>query len=170
MVFCKVFINYTVAYRSPKYKFMQIVKHISLLFLFSLMLVSCQDYGKKVVKGPIEMYYKDGITADQAQQAANLFAYIDSMQNNNTKTTKSMQLCKKQNVLCFRMVAEKEKLAGVPDNSFFMIGNLLSDSVFHGAPVNVELTNNKFETFQTFPYKKLNLEEPEPAKKENTPQ
>jgi hypothetical protein len=149
---------------------MKIAKFLSVLIVLSFALAGCQDYGKKVTKGPIEVYYKDGITEEQAQHTANMFAYIDSMQNNNTKNTKSMQLCKKKDELLFRMVAEKDKLGTVPDESFFIIGNIVSDSIFHGAPVTVELTNNKFETFKTFPYKKMDLGgTPETPSQETTP-
>ncbi len=136
---------------------MKILKSLSLLLALSLLIAGCSDYGKKVTKGPIEVYYKEGVTPEQARHTAELFAYIDSAQNNNSKDTKSMQLCKTNGIFCFRMVSEKDKLAGVDDRSFYVIGNLVSDSIFNGSPVNVELTNNTFETFKTFAYKKMDL-------------
>ena len=41
---------------------------------------------------------------------------------------------------------------------------MISDSIFSGKPVNVELTDDKFKTFKTYPYQKLDfekLEEPQ---------
>lgn len=137
---------------------MKIIRNLSGLLFISFSVAGCQDYGKKVVKGPIEVYFKEGITEGQAMHTADLFAYIDSAQNNNTKQTRSFQLCKKNDTCCFRMVSDKDKLAMVPENSFFVIGDLVSDSIFNSAPVNVELTNIKFETFKTFPYKKAAME------------
>lgn len=126
---------------------------VSLTLLFS----SCKDYGKKATKGPIEVYYKDGVTESEAQKAAILFAYIDSSQNNNTKETKSMQLSKSADTICFKMVASKEKLATVNDFAFEVIGNMIADSVFNGKPVNVELTDNTFNTFKKIQFKKLDM-------------
>ena len=73
---------------------------------------------------------------------------------------KSFQLFKKNDSLCIRMVADKAKVAGVDEMSFFAIGNMVSDSIFNGKPVNVELTNDKFETYKTFPYKKIDFDKP----------
>lgn len=130
---------------------MKMVKLLSVLFVLSLVFTGCKDYGKKIVKDSIEIYYKDGVTADQAQNAANLLAA-----SVKTKDTKSIQLIKKNDVYCYRMVTDKDKLAssGMPDETFFQIGNEISDNIFNGAPVNVELTDDKFETFKTFPFKK----------------
>lgn len=136
------------------------MKPVQLLTVFlsaAVFFSSCSNYGKKATKGPIEVYYKDGVSESEAQKAANLFAYIDSTQNNNTKVTKSMQLMKSTDTICFKMVADKSKLAGVNDQAFEVIGNMLADSVFNGKPVNVELTDNTFNTFKKINYKKLDL-------------
>lgn len=136
------------------------MKPVQILFAAALVLFSfssCTNYGKKATKGPIEVYYKDGVTEDQAQKTANLFFNIDSSQNNNTKDQKSIQLTKTADTFCFRMVADKAKLATVNDFAFEVIGNMFSDSVFAGKPVNVELTDNTFKTFKKIPYKKMDL-------------
>lgn len=131
---------------------MKMVKILSVLFILSLTFTSCKDYGKKAVKDSIEVYYKDGVTADQAQKTAELLAA-----SVKTKDTRSIQLIKKNDVYCYRMVTDKAKLAssGMPDETFFQIGNEISENIFNGAPVNVELTDDRFETFKTFPYKKM---------------
>lgn len=131
----------------------QILSAALLAFLFS----SCSDYGKKATKGPVEVYYKEGVTEAEAQKTADLFFYIDSSQNNNTKNAKSIQLTKSADTICFRMVASKEKLATVNDFAFEVIGNMFADSVFGGKPVNVELTDNTFKTFKKVPFKKMDL-------------
>lgn len=130
---------------------------LTALFLVVVVFSSCKDYGKKATKGPVEVYYKDGVNETEAQKTAVLLADIDSSQNNNTKETKSMQLTRKADTVCFKMVASKEKLAGVNDLAFEVIGNMLADSIFSGKPVNVELTDNTFNTFKKIPYKKLDL-------------
>ncbi len=136
---------------------MKIVSFL-LLCIFSVMgLTSCDSYGKKVSKGPVDVYYKDGIQEGEAQHTADFLAMVDRTQNNNTTAKKSFQLCKKNDTVCIRMVAVKEKLAGVADMAFYAIGNMVSDSVFAGKPVNVELTDDKFVSFKTFTYKKLDF-------------
>jgi hypothetical protein len=130
---------------------------LTALITLTIVFSSCKDYGKKATKGPIEVYYKDGVTEAEAQKTADLFAYIDSSQNNNTKETKSIQLTKSADTICFRMVASKEKLATVNDFAFEVIGNMFADSVFSGKPVNVELTDNTFNTFKKIHFKKLDL-------------
>jgi len=124
---------------------------------FTILFSSCKDYGKKATKGPIEVFYKDGVTATQAQKAANLFFYIDSSQNNNTKESKSIQFTKIADTIFFKMVASKEKLASVNDFAFEAIGNMFTDSVFDGKPVNVELTDNTFNPIKKVQFKKLDL-------------
>ncbi|MGG9961687.1 hypothetical protein [Ferruginibacter sp. SUN106] len=118
---------------------------------------SCKDYGKKTTKGHIETYYKDGITEDQAKKTAALMYYVDSV-SNNAKGQKSFQLCKKNDTVCFRMVVNVEKAKEMGDFSFLAIGNMVSDSVFNGAPVNMDLTNNTFESVKLITYKKLDFD------------
>ncbi len=121
---------------------------------------SCTNYGKKAEKGTVEVYYKDGISETQASRTAALLSEIDRTQNSNSKEKRSMQLVAVNDTVCFRMVANKDKLAGVDDMAFQAIGTIISDSVFAGKPVTVELTDNTFKTFKKIPYKKLDLNSP----------
>jgi hypothetical protein len=141
-----------------KLKIMKTVKVLALLFIASFIMVSCDNYGNKTSKGSVEVYFKDGISESDAQHTANFLAWVDSVQNSNTKEKKSFQLYKKNDSVCMKMVALKEKLAGVDDRSFLAMGNMIADSIFSGKPVNVELTNDKFETFKSYPYKKIDFE------------
>ncbi len=136
---------------------MKILKTLIVLTAVAF-LSGCSDYGKKTKSGPIEVYYKEGVTEEQAQHAANFLANIDKAQNENTKEKRSFQLIKANDTVCLRMVANKEKLAGVQATAFLAIGNMISDSIFSGKPVNVELTDDKFKTFKTYPYQKLDFE------------
>lgn len=49
------------------------MKPIILFLLAAITLTSCTNYGKKVKKSNIEVYYNDGITEDQAQKLLILF-------------------------------------------------------------------------------------------------
>ena len=134
---------------------------MKILFPFALLTLvlfsSCTNYGKKVQKGTVEVYYKEGIGEKEASRTAALLYEIDSAQNKNTKETRSMQLEPLKDTILFRMVANKDKLAGVPDMAFQVIGTIISDSAFNGKPVLVELTDDQFKTFKKIPYLKMDL-------------
>jgi predicted nucleic acid-binding protein len=119
-----------------------------------LSLAACTNYGKKVTSGHIEVYYKDGISKEEAEKTAKLMYDADIAAGNKTDK-KSIQLTKTGDTINFRMVAVLEKLKDVEDIAFLNMGNVLSDSIFPGKPVNVDLTNNKFTTIRTIHYKKV---------------
>ena len=126
-------------------------------FIAIICLIGCAKYGEKVKHGHIEVYYLDGISKEQAQRTADFFYMVDSMSKNIT-TKKSMQLCVEKDSFCFRMVVDEKKLASVPDDAFSAMGNVLSDSVFSGKPVNVDLTDNHFKTIRTVHYQKIDFD------------
>jgi hypothetical protein len=132
------------------------LKSLSLLLLTCIIFSSCKDYGKKTTKGHVSTYYKDGITELQAQGATNLMFYIDSV-TGNPKTEKSFQLIREKDTVCFRMVVAKDKMNDVTDNDFLAISNMVSDSVFNGHPVNMDLTDNLLNTIKRIPFKKINF-------------
>jgi hypothetical protein len=120
----------------------------------ALSLTACTNYGKKVKDGHVEVYYKEGITKEEAEKTARLLVDADKAANNNTTEKKSLQLTKSNDTVNFRMVIIEEKLKGITDETFLAMGNVLSDSIFNGRPVNVDLTDNKFATLRTVHYKK----------------
>jgi PBP1b-binding outer membrane lipoprotein LpoB len=122
----------------------------------TLLISSCNNYGKKVKKEHIETYYKDGITEAEAQKTADMMFMIDA---NNAKTQKSFQLEKVDGKIHFRMVVIDEKVDKTKDINFLAVSNIVSDSVFNGAPVDMDLTNNKFEVIRTIPYRKVTDED-----------
>ncbi|MFN8252558.1 MAG: hypothetical protein U0V75_11825 [Ferruginibacter sp.] len=123
----------------------------------TLLLVSCSNYGKKVKKGSVEVYYKEGIAETEASRTAQVLSDVDKAENNNTEQTKSVQLIKVKDTVVFRMVADKAKAAEIGDFPFQAIGTIISDSVFKGKPVLVELTDNTLTTYKKIPYLKLDL-------------
>jgi hypothetical protein len=132
------------------------LKSFCLLLLTGIIFSSCKDYGKKTTKGHVSTYYKDGITESQAKGATNLMFYIDSV-TGNPKTEKSFQLIREKDTVCFRMVVAKDKMSDVSDNDFLAISNMVSDSVFNGHPVNMDLTDNLLNTIKRIPFKKINF-------------
>ncbi|MGB3005566.1 MAG: hypothetical protein WBC06_03590 [Chitinophagaceae bacterium] len=138
---------------------------IILSALFAMLFVSCTNYGKKVKSGHVDVYYKEGISKEDAEKTADLLYRSDVAVNNNTTDTKSIQIIKRDDTVCFRMVVQKEKLEMVSEEIFQSMGNVLSDSIFNGKPVNIDLTDNKFKTIKTIHYKKIEETEQEFGKK-----
>jgi len=135
--------------------------NVILALLVLIGFASCNNYGKKASTGHVETYYKDGITQDQAKRTATLIYNIDE-RGGNPKTEKSFQLCKTHDTVCFRMVlADEGKVKELDPFDFVAMANIVSDSVFNGAPVNIDLTDNKFESLRIIPYKKLGVDTPE---------
>ena len=135
-----------------------------LLFAFLILsFVHCSNYGDKVTIEHIDVFYKDGIEKVQARQTADLLYYIDTPYNKNVTETKSFQLLKQKDTVTFRMVVVEEKLAGIDDESFLAISNLISENVFDKKPVNIELTDNKFNTLRKLPFSKMDISGEMPA-------
>ena len=122
----------------------------------SIKLIPYKKADTKAVYGHVETFYKDGITEDEAKKTAEVMFNIDEAAHNE-KVQKSFQLCKKNDSVCLCMVVDEERAKGIPDISFIAIANMVSDSVFNGAPVNMSLTNDKFESLKYLPYKKVDL-------------
>lgn len=131
------------------------MKNLILVMAALVTITACNsNYGKKVKNGHIEVYYKEGITEQEAEKTAKLLYDADIAANNSTDK-KSIQLTKTGDTINMRMVVVEEKLKGIQDDVFVTMGNVLSDSIFSGKPVNVDLTTNKFATIRTIHYKKV---------------
>ena len=129
------------------------MKQFILAFFIAAGLVACTNYGKKVSQDYLEVYYKDGISKEEAQKTLDFLYPI--WKNDEGKTdTKSVQLTKSGDTISFRMVVDKDKLSKVQDETFYIMGNLFSDSLFDGNPVNMVLTDNSFKSIRTLVYKK----------------
>jgi hypothetical protein len=126
------------------------MKSIFLALLIATGLIACTNYGKKVKTGGVEVYYKDGISEKEAKQTADLL--YDALKAAGAKIDekKSVQLTRgMKDTIIFRMVAKKEKMTDIEDDSFYALASLVSDNVFKGMPVNIDLTDNKFNTIHT---------------------
>jgi hypothetical protein len=121
----------------------------------AFLLSACTNYGDKVSKDFVEVYYKENITKEQAQQTLDLL-YPSWNESSNQK---SVQLTKSGDTVNFRMVINEEKAKDIKDESYLLLTNGISSSVFKGSPVNVDLTNDKFETIRTLRYKKMDAED-----------
>jgi hypothetical protein len=126
--------------------------------VMACVLVSCaDDLGKKLHAGRIDLYYKD-ITEKQAQNTLLLLSEMDSIQGNGSQAPRQFQLIKKNDTLCFRIATAKAKDNSADTTPFLTICNIISNAVFNAAPVNMELTDNNFETIRKIPYQKVDLD------------
>jgi hypothetical protein len=130
-----------------------------ILLLPVILLAGCSgNYGKKVKHGHVEVFYKDGISEPQAQRTADLLYEADVLVNNNTSSRKSIQLTKQNDTFYFRMVVDEKKLPLVKDETFLTMGSVLSDSIFNGSPVNVDLTNDRFKSIRVVHFKRIDYD------------
>ncbi|HUR66994.1 MAG TPA: hypothetical protein VMZ03_11660, partial [Chitinophagaceae bacterium] len=121
------------------------MKNVLILLSASILLFACKNYGKKVSHENVEVYYKDGMTKEDAQKTLD---FLVRMLGETEK--KSFQLAKGHgDTIHFKMVADMDKVKATGDESFYRLTSILSDSVFKGAPVNVLLANEDFETIRT---------------------
>lgn len=114
-------------------------------------LSSCENYGNKVSKDFVEVYYKDGIKKEDAQQTLDLL--YPSW--NDSGNIKSVQLAKTGDTIYFRMVIDEQKAKGIQDEAYISLANEISSSVFDGMAVNVDLTNDAFKTIRTLHFTKV---------------
>lgn len=131
-----------------------------LISLLALSILSgCSNYGKKVKNNHIEVFYKDGVTEEQARQAAHILYKLDTDGSGEKKSKKSFQLMGNGDTITCKMVVNIEKADAVPDRSFEIIGNKISESAFNDKPVNMVLTDDKFKPVRIITYTKLSEEE-----------
>jgi hypothetical protein len=138
---------------------MKSLRNVFFTVLTALTLSSCTNYGNKVSKDYLEVFYKEGITKEKAEELLTFLYPAWKAPGKTVTPKKSVQLTTAGDSVYFRMVADKEKIKDVSDEVLYLLGNVLSDSIFDKAPVNVQLTTNEFETIRTLYYTKIATEE-----------
>jgi hypothetical protein len=135
-----------------------LICNATLILCLAVFFSACTNYGKKANKGNIDVFYKSGITADEAQRTADFLYRLD--QSNETRTEKkSIQLTKEKDTVNFRMVVDKERMKNIPEESFEILANLVAEGVFNGKPVNMVLTDNHFKAIKNYTYRKINMQD-----------
>jgi hypothetical protein len=121
-------------------------------------LLSCSDNGKRVkvegTKG--EVFYKEGVTEEEAKQVGNVLK--DGFLGNDKAA--SIQVVKDSGAYTVRFVYDQEYYEKNPgfDKDFRAYAARISKEVFDGRKVNVALADNRFRDFKKIPF-----EEPEEA-------
>jgi hypothetical protein len=124
-----------------------------IIIITALLAVACKHYGKKIKEGHIEVYYKDGITERQAQKTAKSIFNLDTDAGANPPR-KSFQLGRNGENIILKMVVNQEKAKDMGDEYFSPIALMISKDAFYGKPVDMELTDTRFNTIRSIPYKK----------------
>ena len=124
----------------------------ALIAFVSIAFISCSNYGEKEEFNGTEVYYKGEITKDQATKLGNFLVSSEFADGRK----KSVQLVKNEENgnYIFRMVtnekAQKEKTYEI---LFKALAMQISDSVFQGKPVDVDVCNDTFESVKYIPFK-----------------
>nr|WP_298988881.1 hypothetical protein [uncultured Polaribacter sp.] len=129
---------------------MRISKKI-ILICFSLTIVACSGYGKKLEYNKTEVYYTSNVKKSEAEKLGE-FLVSSGFAGENEK---SVQLSKNEESgnYQFRMVTtEKAANSESYQTIFKMFAKQISDSVFNKKPVDFHVCNNTFETLKVIPF------------------
>ncbi|MBV1922463.1 MAG: hypothetical protein KUG68_00390 [Flavobacteriaceae bacterium] len=127
------------------------MKKLLTIFAF-LLLISCSNYGEKVSYNGTDIYYKEGVTIEQANNLGKHLVKSEFADG----AEKSVQLVKDETTgnLTFRMVVSSGNEEG-NDMIFKLFAKQLSDEVFEGKPVDFQLCDNMFKTLKTYSFNEL---------------
>ena len=123
-----------------------------ILICFSLAIVACSGYGKKLEYNKTEVYYTANIEKLEAEKLGE-FLVSSGFAGENEK---SVQLSKNEESgnYQFRMVTTEEAANSESYQTIFkMFAKQISDSVFNKKPVDFHVCNNTFETLKVIPFK-----------------
>jgi len=140
------------------------MKKLILAISIAACLTACTNYGDKVSKDYLEVYYKGGATKEEAQKMLD-YLYPQWKADSGKTDKKSVQLTKTGDTINFRMVVNKEKLAAMNDETFYAMSNLFSEKLFNGKPVNMVFTDDGFKEIKTLVYKKVEADAPQYGEK-----
>lgn len=116
----------------------------------AFILVSCNNYGKKVkIDDTMEVYIKgDSVNENQAKK---LGAYLASLWK-EAKNQKSLQLSKDRGMYVVKMVIDEDKLKqdSTLDVSFMALKTLPEAEIFDNKQVKFVLTDNTFKDIKSY--------------------
>ena len=124
-----------------------IVAVVSLLFLALQGCGLFSDHGTKLTFGASELYYKDGVSKEEAQK---LGEYLQAQGFFDDQAPKSVQIVKKDDRYIFKLIIEPDKIVeeGTERSLRFASMDIAAD-VFNQAKVDIDLTDELFKTQKT---------------------
>jgi len=122
---------------------------VALSFIF--LLAGCSNYGKEYkLDKKHNVYYKgDGVDEATAKKLAN---YLKEQSYFQDDITASVQLVKTKDTFDVNFVVDPSKIDSEKEKGFVTFGGYISKNVFDGAPVVINLTNDKLETIKNVGY------------------
>lgn len=124
------------------------MKNTIVFLLLIATTVSCQNYGKKIVFNGTEVYYKDGVTKEQATQLGE-YLINNEFATGNRKSVQFLINDITKN-LTFRMVVDQKTADKATVNNYIFTTFSRELSTEFKKPVDFVLCNNKFETLKTY--------------------
>lgn len=105
------------------------------------------EHGTKLNFGAGELYYKDGITAEEADKLGKYLLVQGFFDDENPK---SAQITKRNDTYVFRMVTQDDYIKDASFERTIRFASMdFSADVFNGAKVDVELTDDQLVTQKT---------------------
>lgn len=119
---------------------------LSLLFVGTLLMSGCTDYGEKVEQGENEVFYKDGATKEQAQKVLDILIESGAF---NPDVESSAQVLKSDGGYVVNIIVREELRESEEVRDFLeTIGQQMVYDVFEGNPLTVNITDEKFEVLK----------------------
>ncbi len=119
-----------------------------LLIVFSIVFISCNDYGKKVMIGEKnEVYYK-GVDETEAKKLGN---YLVEQEYFDTSSTKTIQLIKENDEYIVRFVVDEKivnKDKAMYIKNFKVFQQMISMQVFGGKKTKIILADTKLKDIE----------------------
>jgi hypothetical protein len=127
---------------------MRIFKYFLVIIIISAAISACnQNHGKEYkLDSKHNVYYKgDGVDEALAKKLAE---YLKAQEYFQDSITATVQLVKVKDSFTLNFVVDETKLTSGYENKFLLFGSFISESVFDKAPVTIQLTNDKLESFK----------------------
>ena len=132
------------------------MKILQVLFtaIIAISISSCtQNYGKEYkLDSKHNVYYKgEGVDEALAKKLAN---YLKEQEYFQDSINSTVQIVKVKDTFNLNFVVDESKITPIYETNFLLFGAYISESVFNKAPVTIQLTNEKLETFKNLGYAK----------------
>ena len=130
------------------------ILQVFLTAIIAIGISSCmQNYGKEYkLDARHNVYYKgEGVDEALAKKLANYLKEQDYFQDSITAT---VQIVKVKDTFNLNFVVDESKITKTYETNFLVFGGFISEMVFNKAPVTIQLTNDKLETFKNLGYAK----------------
>ena len=119
------------------------MKTPSLLFIVFLFLVSCSSDGEKISSGYLDVYFTEGVTKSEATEVG---YYLNSIGFGIDEEREKIQLSKLDDRYTCKFVMPDGRVS--LENIWKRYGESISKNVLNGAPVDVDLCDDKFNSLK----------------------